>query len=201
LTITPPVVERGVIDRIRRATAGAHARVDAFVDLESMDRRRYVAFLSALHDAHAAVEPGLLARADAIAQHGYDVARRLRSPRLEADLVALCPEWRAASQAPTPVAWLDTDAAAFGAIYVIEGASLGGAVIARHVVPMLALAPPVGCRHIIGDGPLTGAEWRAVREVIERFGTAHGPGAVEAMCDGALATFDCVERALRTHLA
>lgn len=56
-------------------------------------------------------------------------------------------------------------AAALGALYVLEGASLGGRVIARHVADALALTPDTGLAFFCGYGDATGEMWR-------RFGAA-----------------------------
>src|SRR5690606_39184025 len=47
--------------------------------------------------------------------------------------------------------------AAVGCLYVLEGASLGGTLIARHLARHLAVGPDNGGRFYHGDGSETGA--------------------------------------------
>lgn len=49
-----------------------------------------------------------------------------------------------------------------GAIYVVEGASLGAQVIARAVMQRFGLGRENGAAFFTGDGARTGARWRRV---------------------------------------
>lgn len=58
---------------------------------------------------------------------------------------------------------LPSPAAAFGAMYVVEGSTLGGSVIARHVERALGLRPETGCVYFRSYGSATGRMWKAFR--------------------------------------
>jgi len=47
-----------------------------------------------------------------------------------------------------------------GTMYVMEGSTLGGQLIARHVEKSLALVPGVGDAYFRGHGERTGAMWK-----------------------------------------
>lgn len=53
-----------------------------------------------------------------------------------------------------------------GAFYVIEGSTLGGRLIARHLEPVLHLAPGEGDAYFRGHGDATGLLWREVTDAI-----------------------------------
>ena len=53
-----------------------------------------------------------------------------------------------------------------GAMYVIEGSTLGGQYIARHVEKVLALEPGHGDAYFRGYGDQTGALWTEFKQVL-----------------------------------
>ena len=55
---------------------------------------------------------------------------------------------------------LDSVAAAFGCMYVLEGATLGGQIIGRNLRATLGIGPASGARFFHGYGAETGAEWK-----------------------------------------
>ena len=57
-------------------------------------------------------------------------------------------------------------AAYFGAVYVVEGSTLGGRLIARHVEPWLGLNDGQGAAYFRGHGEKTGALWHATAQAI-----------------------------------
>lgn len=101
-----------------------------------------------------------------------------RAGRLRADLDALSPGWRAL---PAPEMPTLTDA--MGALYVLEGAALGGQVIRRHLLARLGFSSS-----FFGEG--AGPRWRAFRALLD---LCEDYDAVEAT---AIATFLAFERAV-----
>lgn len=186
-----------IMGRLKAETAPEHARVDALMDLPGMTRARYIASLLALRDAHAAVERELARHATSLADSGYDVTARSKLAWLDADLAALD---AAAAPATLPAFTLDSVPAACGAIYVMEGSTLGGQVIARHVATALGLSPESGCRYFSGYGRETGVRWREAGAAISQCADAYGEDAGDVMISAARETFALVEAALRNRL-
>jgi heme oxygenase (biliverdin-IX-beta and delta-forming) len=83
---------------------------------------------------------------------------------------------------------LRTGAEALGALYVLEGSTLGGQVIARAADEALGLGPEGGCAFFRAYGPRTGAMWRAFRDRL----AAVPPAEHESVLLGARATFSCL---------
>jgi heme oxygenase len=54
-----------------------------------------------------------------------------------------------------------------GCLYVLEGACLGGQIIARALRERLPLTDDHGLSFFVGDGSRTGARWRSVLDWLE----------------------------------
>ncbi len=122
----------GVRDRLRAATADVHAALEAALDLGRALQTRddLVEVLARFHGFFLPLEATLAERLGAEVMTG-----RHRGPALEADLRSLgCPP---AAIAALPVCAdagaLATPSDAWGALYVVEGARLGGRIIARDL--------------------------------------------------------------------
>jgi heme oxygenase len=110
------------------------------------------------------------------------LADRRRGHLLEADLAALLVgadgieaykvDWArvAGGSAGDPDGHTDdpgSQASFLGCLYVMEGSTLGGRYLARHVESALHLAPGQGNAYFQGHGDQTGAMWRQVTAQLE----------------------------------
>ena len=164
--------------RLRAATAVLHRRVEDGVDLlHRVETREGAASLLLRMEAfYRTLEP-LLERS--LAGRVAPEFLAPRAPRLRDDLDRLAPGWQA-----LPAPEMPPLADPLGALYVIEGAALGGQVIARHLVARL------GFRSAFFGGEGVGPRWRAFRAILD------GWGEYEAVEAGAIATFRAFERAV-----
>jgi heme oxygenase (biliverdin-IX-beta and delta-forming) len=176
-----------VLRRLRTATADDHARVEAALDLmdPALDRPRLAAAMSVLHGFWAAAEEGLARWADG---HADDAARvdwpqRRRAHLYEADLHELGATASTARPALPEVR--DTDEA-LGRMYVLEGATLGGTFIDRHLAGLPALS---GLRLTAFSpyGERTGGMWHSFRLTTRAH--AAGRGDSDRVVDAACRTF------------
>lgn len=106
----------------------------------------------------------------------------MRTPLLAADLAALgltMPDAPASPAADLAAAW--------GALYVVEGSRLGGAMLARQV-PAKWPSAYLGAVHPPGG-------WRAIRAAIDDAAAGEDDRWREAMVAGAVETFDLYYRA------
>lgn len=87
---------------------------------------------------------------------------------------------------------LHESAGAIGAMYVLEGARLGGRLLARRVEAELGLTAGRGAAYLNGDGADTGRRWR--RFLIELEERLVSPEDLERALLGARATFSLVIR-------
>jgi heme oxygenase len=179
------MISADVLHRLRAATAEDHERVEAALDLldPALDRDRLTHAMTALHGFWAAAEDGLARWAD---EHPGDAVRidwpqRRRAHLYEADLRAL--GGTSASERPALSEVGDTDEA-FGRMYVLEGATLGGTLIDRHLSTLPALSG-VRLRAFSPYGDRTGAMWQAFRRVTRAHTATAGDAdrVVGAACD------------------
>lgn len=183
----PPIE---VLAHLRAATREPHERLEAALDLLAppLERARFARVLVRFHGLHAAWEPAMSARAGLAEM----ISARTRLPHLRADLLALgsSPGEIDALPACRPAAALaDTEAGAWGSLYVMEGSTLGGKMIARALAGAPWL-PPAGLTYFDARGADTGRLWRALGQALD----AAAPTAAqrEALAHGAAEAFDVV---------
>lgn len=178
-------------ERLRRETADAHARLETGLRLTdpglSLDRYRAVleGFYTFLRPWERRVEAAL---------GDPDFTRPRRRAHLLADDLA------ALGAAPGRVAALpdcpllppvDDPARALGSLYVLEGSTLGGQVVSRHLESILGLTDGRGYSFFRGHGAETGAMWRRFGERLAAFSA---PGRDDGVVEGARSTFEALER-------
>lgn len=89
---------------------------------------------------------------------------------------------------------------AFGADYVLEGSTLGGQVLARHLGARLGVTPERGAAFLASYGKDVGPMWRRFCEALER----HAAGDERkrlAIVAAAAATFTAVDRWFQERLS
>jgi len=155
-----------VLRRLRTSTAAEHQAVEDTLDLLSpgLTPARLTDVLRRMHGFWLAAEAGLDAWAQACPADAdrVDWAHRRRAALFAADLAALGATPSADRPALPPVE--DTDVA-LGRLYVLEGSSLGGVFIDRHLatLPQLGSTGRLTCFSPYGER--TGAMWHAFRTV------------------------------------
>ncbi len=178
--------EAGIRARLRIATAAQHERLDcalAYVIDAALTRDRYVDLLDAMLGFYAPFEQQL-ASWHASGVPGLPVIHRARL--LARDLQALGRDPRAAAVCTALPVLSSVDHAA-GAMYVVEGACLGGQVIARTVRANLGIDEGSGLAFFIGDGRHTGARWQRVLAWLDARDRDEGMG--DEIVEGARRTF------------
>ncbi|GJD53957.1 hypothetical protein OPKNFCMD_6737 [Methylobacterium crusticola] len=176
-----------ILARLRDETREAHARIERDLDWERRiaTRAGYRALLARFWGFHAAWEPAL---ARALHDEAF-LAPRRRLAHLEDDLARLGLAPEAVRALPRPGGPLPrTRPEALGSLYVLEGSTLGGQVVARAVERRLDLRDGEACRYYRSHGRDTGAMWTAFRARLEAEARAR-PAEVPAILAGAEATF------------
>ncbi|MCG6943379.1 MAG: biliverdin-producing heme oxygenase [Thiohalocapsa sp.] len=204
LSSTPPLMRR-----LREHTAPTHRATEALplmrhVLTDHPTAAGYAEYLAALQGVYLAVEPALYAATPASVITTLGIEPKL--PALQQDLQALL---GAAPAAPPPRPAPDTRAAvhrllngpaesrvaaALGGLYVLEGATLGGQVIARHLraqwPPGVNL--PTAFLEFRLEHP--GLGWRGFGAALDRWAGRH-PGSDRAILDGAMGVFRLMHKA------
>jgi heme oxygenase len=154
-----------VLRRLRSETSAEHRAVEDTLDLLSPDltRDRLVDVLTRMHGFWAAAEAGLDAWAQARPADAEQVdwSGRRRTALFAADLAALGGTPAGRPELPDVP---DTDTA-LGRMYVLEGSSLGGVFIDRHLATLPQLSDAGRLSAFSPYGERTGEMWHAFRTV------------------------------------
>lgn len=146
------------------ATSASHRALEDQLPLMNADlsREDYCQFVSRFFGFYAPLETQLLASPH-LHQFAFDYASRQKTPRLAQDLLALGSTATALAAMPrcTDLPDCTTPEQLLGCLYVIEGATLGGRSITRHLQTHLSLTPESGAAFFDGYGAQTGSHWKA----------------------------------------
>jgi len=186
---TDLLVPADVMLALRTGTAPEHQQLEATLDLldPGLTVPRLTAVLQRMHAFWVVVEQGLDTWATA---HPHDAAvlewsARRRAHLFAADLAALGAAPRPDRPADlVPPAGTDE---ALGTLYVLEGSTLGGVLIDRHLAASPALAGVAPLAAFTPYGERTGARWAAFRRAT-RDHVARG-GDADAVVSAAARTF------------
>lgn len=178
-----------IMAKLKEATREQHEGLEQTVDImnQMFDIENYKTLLMKFHRFYSGIEPEL-AKLD-LKTHGYDLAERLKTPKLEKDLAYLGILDEAKKQPVyNDLPNLDSTEKAFGSLYVLEGATLGGQIINRHLKQHLDLSPENGGAFFNGYGEKTGLMWKEFIEIATGF--AMQANNDETIVDSAKETFD-----------
>ncbi len=189
-----------IMEELKSATASAHARTEAALpSLELLaEPAGYLGYLAAMHGFHSVWEPAVWSLLDGQLLT-LEAARRQKLPALGRDLASLRRRWPITLLCPPAAPRLPSVAASLGALYVMEGATLGGRVIERTVAEPLGIASDDGGEYLHGYGDETGTMWRRFGQCTASWVEQHGQQA--AVVQGALACFGALESWLATECA
>lgn len=177
-------------EELRRFTAPLHARVEATLGLPGSitDGRSYRAWIARFYGLYEPLEQTLQSDRD-WSQWGLAVQERAQSGRLASDLAVLQVDRgtivRAAS---SDLPDLPSFAHALGALYVLEGSTLGGQIILRHLQARASDVTGGAIAFFTGHGAQTRPMWQSFTCAVDAFGE-QGVGARAAVREGAADTF------------
>lgn len=153
------------LGRLKRETAVEHEYVESLIPLMSfpLEEHRYRVALVSLHGFIKGWEAWSVLNAPGDLH--LMLSERRRGHFLEADLLHFGDYPSKSHYIPAGKSF--TDKASFlGAMYVIEGSSLGGQYIARHVEKALNLVAGQGDAYFRGYGERTGSMWHEFQQVL-----------------------------------
>ncbi len=199
------VTESTLIVELRSATASLHAAVERLpvmiaITAAAVTYDDYLNYLARMTEVYGSLEPPLLSILDTALLSYPDLRPDVRPklPSLLADLAAH------GAEPPRPVEPLEPEdlSTAIGGIYVLEGATLGARVIAKHLCRQLggeaaeriAADAFLGLRQEAGR-PSVSSSWKAFAAQLERLATRGFVDRQQAT-RGARTTFERVHRVL-----
>ncbi|HEY0711477.1 MAG TPA: biliverdin-producing heme oxygenase [Polyangia bacterium] len=180
--------EASMREALRAATSSRHARLDSAVAFtEDISRATYRGFLIRISQLVVPLEARLHAIESFVARLPA-AHQRQKAAALRADLAAL--GHAAWPPLPARIPVIAGEPAAWGCAYVLEGATLGGTVLARKFGPRLALTPDHGLAYWTFYGEQTSARWRTFLDALEAWAAKAGRSAQNQAVQSAVATFD-----------
>ena len=187
-----------ILARLKSRTAHQHQQTEDGVDLlsESFSLADYKELLAKFYAFYQSFETKMI-RAIADFEVDFDYAERLNAPKLLSDLKSLgmSDTEISAIKSFEDLPALDSPEEIFGALYVVEGSTLGGQVISRHLKEKFDLDETDGVAFFSGYGKETGKMWNAFREKITEF--AETARDQEAIIKSANQTFEKIGAALK----
>jgi len=198
-----PEPRTDIMRRLRERTASIHASTEALPLMHKLlaphaDVAHYRRYLTALHAVYLAVEPRLYAfvTPDLVQQLGL----RPKLPALQRDLNALGvgPGMPAIGLSKRVQVIVQNEPAALGGLYVLEGATLGGRVIARRLRKQWGGAGDLPFFFLEFRGADPAGEWRQFGRGMQDRATAWAArdgDADNAIIAGAVTVFEAMHRA------
>lgn len=184
-----------ILPRLKLATQARHAALESRSVLldPGLSHATYRESLRRFFGYYAALEARML-RSHAWCDAGLAYGDRLKTPLLARDLAVLGVDLDELAQAPLCLALPDLRSAAriFGCLYVIEGATLGGQIITRHLQASVGVTPQSGAAFFGGYGAHTGSQWKAFGVQLNNF--ALRSGSDDQITAGANETFATLDR-------
>ncbi len=175
--------------RLKEETLPDHLDVERMLALDDLSASlaAYHEKLRLLYAFHAPAERLLLAGVDRV-DNEIAMTRRRKVHLLLDDLRTTAPDGES-PLLPRSVNMehIQAPLELLGMLYVVEGSTLGGAVIARRVHAQLALEQHNGCAFFAAYGVEVGTRWRSVCEILIRH--ADSRESADAIIDGARQTF------------
>ncbi len=198
--------KHSILRELREKTAAHHRALEEtsgiWPALSSLPS--YAGLLRKLFSLYTLVEPPLEFVPE-LRRWLPDLTQRAKLPALVVDLLALNvgveTDLHRDRGLVEPIAFSDDFApirsapAAFGCLYVLEGSTLGGQMIARQIQKVLGLGPENGCAFFSSYGSNVGQMWKRFGENLETFSAAH-PDAGPEIVAMAMNTFELFARTL-----
>lgn len=152
-----------ILQRLRAETSQHHSAIESQMPVldPRMSLETYRQLLIRFWGYYAPLEERLRAEIEIYwPDREYKCSERAKVPNLEGDLQALgesCESLDCCTNLPT----LKSSAQVLGCLYVIEGATLGGQIISRHLLANLGLGPESGAAFFNGYGANSGQKWQS----------------------------------------
>lgn len=191
--MTTDTAGNGILERLKTETLPEHRRVEqTFRILDpALTRADYRVWMERVYGLHAGFEQALDACAVTL---DIDWNERRKSRWLREDLLHLGRTQAEIDRLPVcqPPQGLDLPDRAFGALYVLEGSTLGGRMIGQQLEKRHGLTAGAGASFFNAYGELLMPRWRSFRERLQCAAT--DPDTEQRMIDAARETFATFDR-------
>lgn len=153
----------GLRDRMRAETAAEHEQLEADLNLirPDLELADYITLLERFYGFYVPLEQKIAAALGNIGREPF-FKGRVKRGYLIADLTYFGHPFNELTELPlAEIPHFSTLADVVGALYVTEGATLGGQIITKHVTKRLGLSPSRGCTFFASYGDEVGPMWQS----------------------------------------
>jgi len=157
-----------ILQRLRDETSRNHSAIESQMPVLDPDLplATYCQLLKRFWGYYAPLEDLLRTEIDIYwPDQEYLCSERAKAPLLEKDLRAFGQSMELLERC-TNLPELKTPAQVLGCLYVIEGATLGGQIISKHLLANLGLGPETGAAFFNGYGAHSGQQWQSFRSFL-----------------------------------
>lgn len=190
-----------IMAKLKEATREQHENLENVVNVmdNMFDRKEYEKLLTKFYRFYSSIEPKV--GANDLKAEGFNFDARAKTPSLERDLknLGIFDDVKHLAGSWTDLPVVDTTAKAFGACYVMEGATLGGQIIMRHLKEHLDLTPENGGSFFNSYGAQVGPMWKEFIMITTQFAEKNDDD--EPIVNAAKETFDSFGRCFAEALA
>lgn len=183
-----------MLKHLKVATSNRHAALERRLPLldPNLSIAGYQQLIQWLFGFYASLETQLMA-IPSWDNIGLDYRPRQKTPRLRQDLLVLGDTEATIAALPRckHLPPLMNEAQLWGCLYVIEGATLGGQIIIKHLQSNLGLSANSGASFFDGYGAQTSAYWKAFCAAVPAY-RDNSPDNRDAMLLSANQTFDAL---------
>lgn len=187
-----------IMERLKEETRTAHEQLEALtlpLIEAAVDEVQYARLLRIFYGFFQPLEQRIHALVDD--RLVPDIGERRQSTALLDDLRTIREEDQDLRQAP-PMPFISTVAAAMGALYVLEGSTLGGRVISRMLTRQLDRQPEDGITFFNGYGKDTGEKWTTFTSSLNDYANRH-PEETNTIVAAANETFTAFRHWIETN--
>lgn len=188
-----------LLEALRTGTGLLHVALEKRLPFfsEQLDANWYRRLLQAYYGFYGPMEAALYD--SGLIPDGYDAVLRVKTPTLLGDLRALGLNDYAINALPrcTQHPTFDSPAACLGALYVLEGATLGGQVLRREMARRLGIHADNGAAFLDVYGAETGRRWKDFLDYLGRLPL--DADAKQRAVDAARSTFSGFEQWLASQ--
>jgi heme oxygenase len=183
-----------ILKKLKETTKDQHEALETVVDVMNrmFTKDDYGKLLMKFYRFYSAMESDLPAAE--LKAAGFDIEERRKLPLLERDLTSLglFDQAKAVAAIKPDVTSVDNASKDLVSVYVIEGATLGGQVITRHLREHLGLSVEEGGAFFNSYGPMVGPMWKAFGTAVTEY--SENNDFDDQIVNTAKETFDCFRK-------
>ena len=184
-----------ILKRLKDETRLSHQATEQHLDLFSrmLTKSEYARLLGRFWGFYAPIETKI-GQVVGLEQLPLNLSARQKKPLLWLDLTSLAWDEKTIQALPLcddlPV--LDSIPQALGCLYVLEGSTLGGQIISRHLQERIGITPDHGGRFFASYGQDVRSMWKWFGETVTSYSTS--PQIEDTIVDSAIETFASFNR-------